>query len=614
MQKISITVMFLIILLIPNIVFASNGDLNSVSNKAIINPDGTVSIEQIWEYDDTNVSSGTEHFINLRIKYSNGDNIGEEEAITNYKVSLDNQPMEFVENWDIDNSFNDKQGKFGVINKGDSIELCFGITKHDHNRFKVEYVVHNAIKETSDGKKYFHWTFTPTDLDPKPYDLSAIIQINGNFAIDKIYGFNYNGQVKFEDMNKKDKVIARMDPGTYNSNTALNVFALFKDDSNVIMNTKLTKQTLDNKIAQIFAGSDYDISEFNKEAQQESGSIATNGSLDSNEFTGPIAVLIVIGVAFISLFTIVITFASPVLMVIAIISIANKMQYNRSIMRDVSKEQKKIWLKDRTFYRREEPEEIVGFLPVLDTIIHTPNMRKNILLYFISKWTSEGVFEYLDSTEEKGGILKARSTTVTFKIHKYRLSTVASNLELALFYRFSELAFSNNILNTKNLNKLRIGEIEKIFKDYEKNYKEGLANKGYVVGKNKEASITESGIEVINQHVGLKNFLRDFTLINEKEASEIRLWDYYFHMAALYGMADVFKKQLDKLPNLSLDARQAYNNHYGPTGTGVLNKNISDKITSSYSSYMSRNSGGGGSSSSGGGGGSSGGGSGGGTR
>lgn len=605
-----VAIAILIILLLPfNTVFAANGSLNSIENKAFVNSDGTVNIEQIWEYDDRQVD-GTEHFVDLKVLYSNNGSIGNDETITDYKVYLDDQLLEFKDNWNVGDSFEEKAGKYGIVEKGGSVELCFGITNYEINSFRIEYTVHNAIKETTDGAKYLHWTFTPDELNPNPQNLNATIETNDNITIDKVYGFNYEGQVNFDDMEKKDKITATMNEGSYSTNTVLNIFTLLKDDNNLITNTRLTGETLENKITQIFEGSDYDISDFHGETQKETNSIIKENSGE------PLTIIQII-MSFFNLGFAILTFAimsltGPIIFVIIGFSIFKMIKIQTAILSDIPSEQRKLW-STKDFYRREEPEEITDFFPILELVTSTPNIRQNILLYFISKWTSEEVFQYINSSEEKTGLLTKKTVNMTFKLDENKLDINASDLERKLFSKFAKLTHSD-ILNTKDLDKLKISELESIFAKYKSSYKANLKEKGYVIGDNKEARLNETGVEIVNQHVGLKNYLRDFTLIHEREASEIKLWDYYFHMAAFYGLTDVFKKQLDKLPNLDMNDKQTYNKYYGSTGTGALNKNISKKMASNYSSYTSRSSGGGGSSSRGGGGGSSGGGSRGGTR
>ena len=46
---------------------------------------------------------------------------------------------------------------------------------------------------------------------------------------------------------------------------------------------------------------------------------------------------------------------------------------------------------------------------------------------------------------------------------------------------------------------------------------------------------------------GFYKFLKDFTLVNEREVSEVSLWKEYLVYASLYGMADEVRKGMKKL-------------------------------------------------------------------
>ena len=112
---------------------------------------------------------------------------------------------------------------------------------------------------------------------------------------------------------------------------------------------------------------------------------------------------------------------------------------------------------------------------------------------------------------------------------------------------------------------------------------------------------------------GLKNFLKEFTLIKEKEPIEVHLWNEYLIYAQIFGMAKEVAKQFKKLyPEIN-----DYMNQYGYSYDSIyFLHNVSNTGMKSASTAQARansySSGGGGFSSGGGGGGSFGGGGGGG--
>ena len=119
--------------------------------------------------------------------------------------------------------------------------------------------------------------------------------------------------------------------------------------------------------------------------------------------------------------------------------------------------------------------------------------------------------------------------------------------------------------------------------------------------------------EQVRQVLGLKKFLKEFTLANERHLSEVSLWNDYLIYAELFGIADQVRKDMEKLnpEYLKMDKvlQEMNNRTVLPAFTSAL---VSG--TRSVQRAQTRSSGGGGRSSFGGGGGSFGGGSGGGAR
>ena len=51
----------------------------------------------------------------------------------------------------------------------------------------------------------------------------------------------------------------------------------------------------------------------------------------------------------------------------------------------------------------------------------------------------------------------------------------------------------------------------------------------------------------VRQVFGLRNFLRDFTLISDRGVVEVKLWSYYLVFATLFGIADQVYKDFRKV-------------------------------------------------------------------
>ena len=169
------------------------------------------------------------------------------------------------------------------------------------------------------------------------------------------------------------------------------------------------------------------------------------------------------------------------------------------------------------------------------------------------------------------------------------------------------------MLEAKEFEKYCTKNPQKIFKWFDKvlnNETKKLREKGLITDTNQKAliifkeklSIVDSSIkEDAIKLKGLKNFLEEFSRIDDKEAIEVKLWEYYLIYAQILGIADKVEKQFKKLYPELLETKLSeytYNDLIMMRGlTASLTKSVTIARANDYTS------GGGGFSSSGGGGG-----------
>ena len=127
----------------------------------------------------------------------------------------------------------------------------------------------------------------------------------------------------------------------------------------------------------------------------------------------------------------------------------------------------------------------------------------------------------------------------------------------------------------------------------------------YIILANKNRGLTQEGTDRREEWKGLKNYMEDFSMLNEREVPELVLWEKYLVYATAFGIADKVIKQLKvRYPEM-------VNNDYFNDRMHVMyvmsNVNISSAIEAPISrsivasSINSSGSGGGGGFSSGGG-------------
>lgn len=98
--------------------------------------------------------------------------------------------------WDIDASFEEKAGRYGVIDTDDGYELAWGITEYGTPEYQVSYTLSNLVRALEDGQALF-WNFDsflslPTDR--------MTMEISAPFPLEEeilgFYGFGFEGPME----------------------------------------------------------------------------------------------------------------------------------------------------------------------------------------------------------------------------------------------------------------------------------------------------------------------------------------------------------------------------------------------------------------------------------
>lgn len=124
----------------------------------------------------------------------------------------------------------------------------------------------------------------------------------------------------------------------------------------------------------------------------------------------------------------------------------------------------------------------------------------------------------------------------------------------------------------------------------------------------KLSNLTQKGIDEREKWKGLKKYMEDFSLLNEKEIPALEVWEEYLVYATVFGIADKVIKQLklvypeiENMYNFNTDSYIYLMSHTNFNSS--FSRAIDSSISSAASSSMSSGSGGGGGFSGGGGGG-----------
>ncbi len=542
--------------------FADDHKVEQQDINVFINNDGSVKIR---EKRKAYLSEGTENYIVI-------GNLGSSK-IKDFKVEEDGQVYDYIDNWDIDASRSEKKFKNGIIDTGDGYELSWGIGEYGSHDYTLEYTITDFIKELEDGQILF-WRFINDDLNTPPEKVTVTIESEKAFTQDEeeIYSFGYTGDINFKD----GKILAESSQPLTSSNY-LTVLVGFPQG--MFSTNDYIDKSFEEVKDQAFEGSDYGSSD---DLGNNDNSNSLFGKI-SGFFGGLISLLI------------------PLVILASLFS-----------KKDSSISPGKFKRKYKEEYYRDYPYE--GDMLDSYYILYKIGVGnfENLLTSFILKWINED--RIITEIDEKGFIMKKERTNIKFLNKEMDKKT----LEGQLFSMMIDAAGTNEILEEKEFTKWASKHYSKI-ESWEERVKNSSSKKLQELGylkieekkilffKTHKIVLTEKGEELEERVYKYINYLYDFSLLNENEAINVKIWDNIMIWAAALGLTEVVSKQFEKLyPRYQAETVYRGNSIYL---AHALTRNVARAATSS-----ARSSGGGGSSSLGGGGGSFGGGSGGGTR
>lgn len=147
------------------------------------------------------------------------------------------------------------------------------------------------------------------------------------------------------------------------------------------------------------------------------------------------------------------------------------------------------------------------------------------------------------------------------------------NSEIKLYSFFKATAKSNNILEKneikeycsldENRNKLR-DLLEFILDDAEEalvknNLLKVIPEKNYILFKiPKKFELSEELLNEYQNLIGLQNFLKDYSNMEEKQHIEVHLWEDYLVFANILGIADKVKEQFNKIAPDKVSTNQIF--------------------------------------------------------
>lgn len=535
--------------------------IDEISMDIYVDSNGNAKVTETW---NCKVNSGTE-------VYHPYYNLGNSK-IQNLTVSENEIQYQTLSGWNTEGSLISKAYKCGINRISNGVELCWGMSQYGTHTYVVNYEITNFVSSLTDSQMIY-WTLIPYEFSNSIG--KAYIKIHTDFTIPDttdVWGYGnyggtayvYNGYIEMQSDGQLDTdeymtILVKFPLGTFNTMNSL------KHNFDYYYN------------------------------------MAQEGSTAYKKFSSEsIALFVCFLIVIIPLGTLIVT--------------TIKYPPKKKIRLKVKKMSKNV-----PYYRDIPCDGDIFRINYIANIYGIINKKTNILGAIILKWLKNSLIRIEQKESEK--IFKQGNTVII--LNETDTNLIESDIEKRIFEMLKE-ASKDGILENKEFEKWCKTSYDKIldwFEDMMKKEKTKLTRKGLIkkeektilkIFKIKRQVVTQKLTKQAEEIMGLKRYLLDYSLIKEREAIEVKLFEDYLVFAQIIGIAkEVAKEFKDLYPEVIEQSNfNSYDNiifinmcaRQGVT-SATNAKSAHDRASSYYSGGGGFSSGGGGGGSFGGGGG-----------
>ena len=517
MKKLIKTIFLAIfLLLLSSKVHASS--INSITMDIYIDSNGNANVTEVW---DCKPTSGTE-------AYHPYYNLGNSK-ITNLTVSENGIEYTSLNKWNTSGTLDSKKNKCGINKISNGVELCWGIGSYSSHKYTVKYTITNFVSALTDSQMVY-WTLIPQNMSDSIG--RAYIKIYSNFNIPSttdVWGYGnyggtayvYNGYIEMESdgrlsTNEYMTILVKFPTGTFNTSNKLN------NDFNYYYN------------------------------MAEEGSTAYVDEYSGNVFTSVLSYIV----------TYLIVYMLPIFIPMFIIARKGHIDnFDSVIISD-------YWKKNKNgldYYRDIPCNKDIFKAYYVGYKYKIIKNKTDLLGAVLLKWIKEG-----KCSSEKRLVGKFRPKEETCIILQENI-TFDTDFEKKLHSMLYE-ASGDGVLEKKELEKWcnrRYTRFFTWFSDILSQEKSYLINEEKIISQEskslgvltlKKFYTTKELDEEAMKLKALKKYLLDYTLIKDREAIEVHLFDEYLMYAQLLGIAAKVAKQFkDLYPELIEQSSYDYN-------------------------------------------------------
>lgn len=466
--------------------------VDTIDMDVSIHQNGSATITQRWvgTFDE-----GTEIYLPIEDKNLN---------VKNLKVWKGGREYLEANGWNVDWSFESKKWRCGINRTSKGVELCFGISEYGESIYTFSYDIDPLVKSYIDADG-FNFQFVNPNMGTFPSDVNLRIKVEDDKKLStdnaRIWGFGFNGMTSFSEEGYAVAFSTSPLSGRNYMNITLEIF------KGLITPNVEVKDTFENAILNV-ALEDSSYAEY---LEQDRGLTSTH--------------IMLIGILGIFLAS-------------TIIAIVSKVK-RKSIL--------KAFYKYGNYFR-DNPN---GGNLVMTHILYKDfdiwkNKETNVIGAIIMKLINNGNLEPLQ--EKSYGFFGNEKVSTSLKVGK----EPKDSLLRELYDIIIKAAGEDGILQENELKRYAQDNYEVLI-DYMKSLdtrgrnelnQESCYNK---VGGNKLNDLNEKGQKELAEVYGLRKFLDEFTLINERGVTEGVIWEDLMVYATLFGIAKKVLSELKKV-------------------------------------------------------------------
>lgn len=393
-----------------------------------------------------------------------------------------------LDEWDIDQSRSWKAGKCGIIEKRNGYELCWGLGDRGHRTYITSYTITSLVHAYPDANAIRH-VFLDEAVRPKPENVRLTISTDDGTPLNAdscgIWGFRFIGQLSFEG----DSIVVE---STEPFQDASALYVMVRFPKGMFEPAIQEDDTFEHKKELAFEGSDY---------------VGGDGSDDTSWFE------VIIGAA-IAFFA----WLAPILG--GIWYLFYVWRARRRANKDL------LWYRDIPLNGNMQKAN-----DILNAYRYFGTDYNNLLSACILKLIDLGAISIKQVPNKKGKLVGS------FVINEFQDACNQPLLLRKLHSIFKMAAGADTILEPHEL------------KSYMKSQSNESVTDSFIntLHTKTRLSAYKDRQDEVRQVFGLRKFLKEFTLLDERGVNEVTLWKDYMIYATLFGIADQVIKDMKKI-------------------------------------------------------------------